>query len=128
MARKYLQIIETAYRATIEEQDDTCVWIAHAMRGGGADIGVLLRGNAVNYGCRSQDASGLGFGEKRQSHPPDLARDVAGLIGKGVEVYVVEDDCAERGLERGDLIDGLKSVKRAGLAKLLSGYDQVWHW
>ena len=128
MARKYLQIIETAYRATVEEQDDTCVWIAHAMRGGGADIGVLLRGNAVNYGCKGQDASGLAFGEKRQSHPPDLAGDVAGLIGKGVEVYVVEDDCAERGLERSDLIDGLKPVKRAGLAALLAGYDQIWHW
>lgn len=128
MARKYLQIIETAYRATIEEQDDTCVWIAHAMRGGGADIAVLLRGNAVNYGCKGQDASGLAFGEKRQSHPPDLAGDVAGLIGKGVEVYVVEDDCAERGLERSDLVDGLKPVKRAGLAALLARYDQVWHW
>ena len=128
MPRKVLQIIETAYRATIEEQDDTCVWIVHAMRGGGADIAVLLRGNAVNYGCKSQDASGLAFGEKRQSHPPNIAGDVAGLIGKGVEVYVVEDDCAERGLERGDLIEGLKSVKRGGLAKLFAGYDQVWHW
>lgn len=128
MARKVLQIIETAYRATIEEQDDTCVWIAHAMRGGGADIAVLLRGNAVNYGCKNQDASGLAFGEKRQTHPPKLDGDLSGLIGKGVEVYVVDDDCAERGLERGDLIDGLKSVKRSGLAKLFAGYDQVWHW
>ena len=128
MARKVLQIIETAYRATIEEQDDTCVWISHAMKGGGADIAILLRGNAVNYGCKAQDASGLAFGEKRQSHPPDLAGDVAGLVGKGVEVYVVEDDCAERGLERGDLIDGLKPVKRAGLARLFAGYDQIWHW
>jgi hypothetical protein len=128
MARKYLQIIETAYRATIEEQDDTCVWISHAMKGGGADIAVLLRGNAVNYACKAQDASGLAFGEKRQSHPPDLAGDVSGLVGKGVEVFVVEDDCAERGLERGDLIDGLKPVKRAALAKLFAGYDQIWHW
>lgn len=128
MPRKLLQIIETAYRATIEEQDDTCVWIAHAMKGGGADITVLLRGNAVNYGCRRQDASGLAFGEKRQSHPPDLAGDLAGLIGKGVEVYVVEDDCADRGLERGDLIDGLRPVSRAGLARLFAAHDQIWHW
>ena len=128
MPRKLLQVIETAYRATIEEQDDTCVWIAHAMKGGGADIAVLLRGNAVNYGCKQQDASGLAFGEKRQSHPPDLSGDIAGLIGKGVDVYVVEDDCAERGLERSDLIDGLKPVARAGMSKLFGGYDQIWHW
>jgi len=38
---------------------------------------------------------------------------------------VVEDDCADRGLERSNLIDGLKPVTRAGLAKLISGYVQI---
>jgi predicted peroxiredoxin len=128
MPRKILQIVETAYRATIEEQDDTCLWITHAMKGGGADLAVLLRGNAVNYAVKGQDASGLRLGEWRQSQPPDIGRDVTGLIGKGVEVYVDEEACAERGLERTDLLDGLKMVKRAGLPKLFSSYDQIWHW
>ena len=35
---KTLQIIRTAYRATIEEQDDTVVWITRAMRGAGAEL------------------------------------------------------------------------------------------
>ena len=128
MPRKTLQVIETAYRATIEEQDDTCLWICHAMKGGGADLAVLLRGNAVNYGVKGQDASGLRFGDKPQTQPPRLADDVASLIGKGVDVWFVEDDAAERGLERGDLIDGLRPVKRAGLARLFGEYDQIWHW
>jgi sulfur relay (sulfurtransferase) DsrF/TusC family protein len=128
MARKTLNIVETAYRATLEEQDDTILWIATAMKGAGADLAVLLRGNAVNYAVKGQDASGLSFGARSQTHPPRLDEDVARLVGKGVSVFVVEDDVAERGLERMDLIDGLQTVSRSGLPKLVASYDQVWHW
>lgn len=125
---KALNIIETAYRATLEEQDDTVVWITHAMKGAGAELDVLLKGNAVNYGARDQDASGLSFGEEKQTQPPRLAEDVKGLIDKGVKVYVVEEDLSERGLKTQDLIGGLLPVSRTGIATLLDQYDQVWHW
>lgn len=125
---KVLQIIETAYRATLEEQDDTVVWITHAMNGAGGELDVLLRGNAVNYAVRGQDASGLTFGDWRQTYPPRLADDVGGLIGKGVDVYYVEDDAVARGISESALVEGLKPIARNGLAELLGAYDQVWHW
>jgi sulfur transfer complex TusBCD TusB component (DsrH family) len=128
MALKVLNIVETAYRATLEEQDDTTLWVTQAMKGAGANLTVLLRGNAVNYAVKGQDASGLTFGERKQTHPPQIAEDVAKLIEKQVDVYVVEDDVSERGIERSDLIAGLKTVARSGLPKLVAGYDQVWHW
>ncbi len=125
---KVLNIIESAYRGTLEEQDDTIVWITHAMKGAGGDLNVLLRGNAVNYGVKGQDASGLAFGDWRQSQPPRLADDVAGLVGKGVDVYYIEEDLADRGLAGTDLVDGLRPVGRDGVAGLLGNYDMVWHW
>jgi sulfur transfer complex TusBCD TusB component (DsrH family) len=128
MSKKILQVIESAYRCTVEEQDDPVVWISHAMKGAGADLAVLLRGNAVNYAVKGQDATGLSFGGKAQTHAPKIDQDVAKLVGKGVDVFVVEDDAAARGLERTDLVDGIKPVSRSGLPKLFSGYDQVWHW
>jgi sulfur relay (sulfurtransferase) DsrF/TusC family protein len=128
MARKVLQVLETAYRCNSEEQDDPAVWITHAMKGAGADLGLLLRGSAVNYAVKGQDASGLSFGGKAQTQPPKIDEDVAKLVGKGVDVYVVEDDAAERGLERNDFVAGVKPVSRSGLAKLFAGYDQIWHW
>ena len=128
MTLKVLNIVETAYRATLEEQDDTILWISTAMKTAGADIDVLLRANAVNYGVKGQDASGLRFGNKAQTHPPRLEDDVRRLIDKGAKVYVVADDVAERGLERNDLVEGLERVSRAGIAPLCSHYDQVWHW
>jgi hypothetical protein len=123
-----LNIIESAYRATLEEQDDTIVWLSHALRGAGADLGVMLRGNAVNYGVPGQDASGLAFGGERQTQPPRLADDLAKLIAKGVPVYIVAEDVTARGLAVGDLIDGLTPIARCDVASLFGEYDQVWHW
>jgi hypothetical protein len=128
MSRKVLSIVESAYRATIEEQDDTVLWINHAMKGGGADLTVLLRSNAVNYGAAGQDASGLSFGERRQTQPPRIGDDIAGLIGKGVAVYYVEEDAAERGIDRGEIAAGLEAISRAALPALLERFDQIWHW
>jgi sulfur relay (sulfurtransferase) DsrF/TusC family protein len=125
---KALQVIESAYRCTVEEQDDPIVWITHVMKGAGADLGVLLRGNAVNYAVAGQDASGLAFGGIRQQHPPQIDQDVKSLTEKGVSVYVVKEDAAERGIGEGDFIAGVQHVSRTKLAKLFGDYDQVWHW
>jgi hypothetical protein len=125
---KALNIIESAYRATIEEQDDTIVWLTHAMKAAGADLEVLLRGNAVNYAVRVQNAAGLAFGDWRQTQPPRLADDVAALLAKGITVYVLAEDLAERGLDTGDLVPGLECITRDGLPALFAAHDQIWHW
>ena len=77
---KALNIVEAAYRGTLEEQDDTIVWITHAMKGAGADLALLLRGNAVNCAVKGQDASGLSIGGEPQTQPPDLAGDISALL------------------------------------------------
>ena len=125
---KILQIIESAFRGTLEEQDDAVIWLTHAMKGAGGDLTVLLRGNAVASAAKGQDASGLSLGDWKQTQPPDIEGQVGGLVGKGVEVYYIEEEAAERGLKAGDLIDGLKPISRDGLAGLLGSHDQVWHW
>ena len=125
---KVLQIIKTAYRATNEEQDDTIVWLTHAMTGAGGDFDVLLKGDAANYSVRNQNAKGLAFGSWQQTQPPHLARDIASLIAKDVDVYVVDEDVEELGLAGVARIDGIRSVNRAELAGLFSSYDQIWQW
>ena len=95
---KVLNVIATAYRATLEEQDDTVLWLTHALKSAGADLDVLLRANAVNYVVKAQDIGRLAFGERVQKQGPRLAEDVAGLIAKEIDVYIVAEDLADRGL------------------------------
>ncbi|MGI9274812.1 MAG: hypothetical protein ACR2PT_08195 [Endozoicomonas sp.] len=125
---KVLNIIETAYRATLEEQDDTIVWLSHALKGAGADLDVLLQGNAVNYGLIDQDASGLKIGDSSQTQPPDIAGDIQSLLEKGCRVLVVSEDLEAMGINRSGLIEGLACVSRGEIAVCFNQYDQVWHW
>ncbi len=125
---KALNVIGTAYRGTLEEQDDTIVWITHAMKGAGADLDVLLRGSAVNYASKAQEVPALTFGDRKQKNSPHIAEDVFGLIGKGIAVYIIDEDLTERGIADADLIEGLTRVNRADVPKLLDNYDHVWAW
>lgn len=125
---KTLQIVDSAWRCTIEEQDDPVLWITAVMKAAGGDFAVLLSGNAAGYTVKAQDASGLAFGGKSQPHPPAIAADVTRLIETGVEVFLVQEDAAERGIEPGELVEGVQSVSRKALPKLFAGYDRIWHW
>jgi hypothetical protein len=125
---RVLQIIRSAYRCNLEEQDDPAVWITRAMKGAGADLGVLLRGNAVSYAVEGQDASGLSIGGKVLAHPPRTDRDLTALIDGGTPVYLVSEDADERGIAAADLIPGVQAVPREALPGLLAEFDGVWHW
>ena len=125
---KVLQVIDNAYRCTIEEQDDPAIWISHAMKGAGADLDVLLSGNAVNYAISGQDASGLRFGEVVQTNPPQLDRDIAKLIDKSVNVFVYKEDAIDRGIKSANLLPGIQQVSRHDAPAIFTKYDQVWHW
>lgn len=128
MSKNVLSVIGTAYRATIEEQDDTVLWLTHMLKSGGLDMTVLLRANAVNYAVRGQDSSGLRFGKLEVLHPPALDADLAALLDHDVPVYYVADDAATRGIAPTTVIDGVQPVAAEDLPTLFERYEQVWLW
>jgi hypothetical protein len=125
---KVLNIVASGYRATLEEQDDTIVWLMHAIKGAGADVNVLLRGPAANYVVRGQEVSPLTFGSRTQKNAPDVHGQLEALIGKGVGVYVIEEDLLVRGVVAAARLEGITVVPSNGVGDLISQYDQVWHW
>ena len=129
MAKKTLNIIESAYRAVIEEQDDTILWLLAAMRGAGAEHTVVLRGNAVNYAVAGQGAPGLTIGGWTQTQAPRMDNDVIDLIKKHkIPVFVIEEDLAARGIERSELIPGVELLSSKMLPTHMAEYELVSHW
>jgi sulfur relay (sulfurtransferase) DsrF/TusC family protein len=129
MAKKTLNIIESAYRAVMEEQDDTILWLLAAMQGAGAEHTVVLRGNAVNYAVAGQGAPGLTIGGWEQTQAPRMDNDVIDLIQRReIPVFVIEEDLSTRGIERGELVPGVQPLSSKLLPKRMAEYDLVSHW
>jgi len=123
-----LHIVDQAYRATIEEQDDPVLWFVQVLRGADAEVALLLRGSAVNYLVFRQDASGVAFGAWRQTQPPRLAAAIVALLAKRTPVHVIQEDLAERGIRASDCIVGVQPVARARTGEFIERFDRVWQW
>jgi sulfur relay protein TusB/DsrH len=124
---RILNIVETAYRATLEEQDDTVLWLSRALKNAGADLSVVLRGNAVNYAVR-QSCPPLALGSTTIKHPAQPNDDLAKLQAKGAKVYVIREDLADRGIALDRCVSEAQPLRRAELVDLMETHDQVWHW
>jgi sulfur relay protein TusB/DsrH len=124
---RILNLVETAYRGTLEEQDDTVLWLSRALKGAGADLTVVLRGNAVNYAVR-QACPPLAIGSAIIKHPARPNDDLTQLLAKGAKVYVIREDLAERGIGEDRCVAEAQPLARAEVVDLMESHDQVWHW
>ncbi len=125
---KVLQVIQSAYRCTIEEQDDPVVWFIQVLETIGGDVDIVLRANAVNYAVKGQVVEGLSFGEWKQTFPAKLDEDLQQCLDKGIKVYAISEDISKRGIPEDKLLAGIEKISFKELPKLFENYEQVWHW
>jgi hypothetical protein len=125
---KVLSILSDAYRATLEEQDDTVLWISQALRRAGAELDLLLRGPAANYVVEGQRVSPLTIGARTQRHAPDVHAQVADLAKSGARIFVIDADLERYGMLESAKLPAAQIVASTDLPRLVSGYESVWHW
>lgn len=125
---KVLSIVETAYRGTLEEQDDTILWLNQTFQNAGVDVSILIRGNAVNYLVKEQTPFKLQFGTWTQNQPPELDRDLEMMMAKNIPVYAIAEDIQARALPQDRLIDGVSLIESSQVAQLFEQFEYVWHW
>ncbi len=124
-----LCIIDQGYRAAVEEQDDTALWMAHMLqRNDNITASVLLRSSAVNYANKAQVPTGVTFGDWQQQHPANFPRDLARFQDDGGTVYVLQEDLEARGLTHGELVGQVHVIAKSQLANLVNEHDQISFW
>lgn len=128
-----LQVLDQAFRTTVEEQDETILWLIQSMLTRSKlnpenKIDLLLSGHAVYYAFQKKPQPALSIGDWTQTQPADISRDITNLLKSGVEIMVVFEDLWERGLELIPLSDQIEIIKRKDLAKIYDRVDQIWHW
>ena len=129
MAKKTLNIVESAYRAVMEEQDDTILWLLAAMQGAGAEHTVRTARQRRELRGRRAGRAGLAIGGWKQTQAPRMDRDIIDLIeNRKMPVFVVEEDLAARGIERGELVPGVQPLSSKLLPKRMAEYELVSHW
>lgn len=125
---KVLQVIDQGFRTTVEEQDDTILWLTQSMRGAGGDLIVLLTGHGGYYAVQSRRQPAITLGDWQQTEPADITQDIARLTNQQVPVYVLKEDLEERGLNGLPVQPGIEVIARNALPDLYESVDQIWNW
>lgn len=125
--RRYLGVIERAYRGTVEEQYGHILWICFSLHRMGGPIGVLLRGNAVLYARQDQQQLSMSVGGIPVSLP-NYEVSVKGLLAEGAPVYALSSDLDRLQIAPDELCTGVMPIDAAGLPDLFSTYDVIWYW
>ena len=129
MSKKVLSVIDNAYRAAQEEQDDAGLWFTAAVKNSGVeDVTVLLTGNAVNYAVKDHSTDPMTIGGGSVPHPFDPNGDISRMVDKGISFFLLREDAEQRGIDPSEFIGNIELISRAQLADFVGQYDSIWHW
>jgi sulfur relay (sulfurtransferase) DsrF/TusC family protein len=127
MAKKILSVLSHTEYGNLEDSDIGLFASAFAPVAG-SQTTILLSEDAVNYGLRGQEGTGIKIAGTPVQPGFLIETDVQSVQQAGIPVYAVREDLEERGLGQGDLVPGLKLLSRREYGRFVDQFDVVWNW
>jgi sulfur relay (sulfurtransferase) DsrF/TusC family protein len=127
MSKKILSVLSHTEYGNLEDSDIGLFASAFAPVAG-SQMTILLTEDAVNYGVRGQQGTGIKIAGAPVQPGFLIETDVQSVQQANIPVYAFREDVEERGIEQGELVPGVKLMSRKELGKFITQFDTVWNW
>jgi len=127
MSKKILSVLSHTEYGNLEDSDIGLFASAFAPVAG-SPMTILLTEDAVNYGVRGQEGTGIKIAGAPVQPGFLIETDVKSVQEAKIPVYALQEDLAERGIEQSELVSGIKLMSRRELGKFIDQFDTVWNW
>lgn len=94
----------------------------------GSQVTILLSDDAVNYGVRGQEGTGIEIAGGKVQPGFLIETDIRAVQQANIPVYAFAEDLDERGIAAGELVEGIKTISRKELGRFIDQFDTVWNW
>ncbi len=127
MSKKILSVLRHTEYGNLEDSDIGLFASAFAPVAG-SRMTILLSEDAVNYGVRGQEGSGIKIAGAPVQPGFLIETDVQSVQQSGIPVYALREDLEERGIREQELIPGIQLLSRREYGKFIDQFDTVWNW
>jgi sulfur relay (sulfurtransferase) DsrF/TusC family protein len=127
MAKKILSVLSHTEYGNLEDSDIGLFASAFAPVAG-SQMTVLLSEEAVNYGVKGQEGTGIKIAGAPVQPGFLIEQDVRAVQDAKIAVYAVKEDLDERGIGSNQLIEGIKTISRGEFGAFIDQFDTVWNW
>jgi sulfur relay (sulfurtransferase) DsrF/TusC family protein len=127
MSKKILSVLTHTEYGNLEDSDIGLFASAFAPVAG-SQMTILLSQDAVNYGVRGQEGTGIKIAGTPVQPGFLIETDVQSVQQANIPVYAFQEDLEERGLGPAELIAGIQLLRRSEYGKFVDQFDTIWNW
>jgi sulfur relay (sulfurtransferase) DsrF/TusC family protein len=127
MTKAILSVLSHTEYGNLEDSDIGLFASAFAPVAG-SPMTILLAEDAVNYGVRGQEGTGITIANTPVQPGFLIEQDVRAVQDASIRVYAVSEHLTERGLTDTELIPGIKTISQKELGRFVDQFDIVWNW
>jgi len=128
MANKVLVIFEKPIYLSFEPVDPHLFAAALGISDTPVEINVLLRDSAVTYGVGNQKVNVKIVGQDIMLHETSPDKVIHFMMEHGAHVHAVSEDMRSRGINKEEMIPGIKTISEDQSIQLLTEHDSVMVW